>query len=204
MSTTAREQSATGITAGVTAGVNTGATIWFTGLSGAGKSTLAETLAGLLAEQGVVATRLDGDDLREGLNADLGFSFEDRVENIRRVGEVARLFALAGHLTIVSLISPFRDGRLQVRERHERSGLPFVLVHVSTPLEVCERRDPKGLYARARRGEIERFTGVSDPYEPPTTAEVVVDTEGRSPLESATELLSALAALPLVLSRPML
>lgn len=181
---------------GFTPSSGPGATIWFTGLSGAGKSTLAESLAELLDEDGIDTTNLDGDDIRTGLNADLGFSFEDRVENIRRVGEVARLFALAGHLVVVSFISPYRDGRRLVRARHEESRLPFALVHVATPIEECERRDPKGLYARARRGEIGQFTGVSDPYEPPLDADIVIDTVDPTPSESAGELLAALRALP--------
>lgn len=180
-----------------------GATVWLTGLSGAGKTTLAQQLEEMLLRRGVGAVSLDGDDLRTGLNADLGFSAADRVENMRRVGEVARLFALAGHLVLVSLISPYRSDRDMVRARHEASGLPFVLVHVSTSLEVCERRDPKGYYARARRGEIERFTGVSDPYEEPTAADVVVDTEGRTPQESTGEVMAALERLLVVPGAPM-
>jgi bifunctional enzyme CysN/CysC len=175
-----------------------GGTVWLTGLPGAGKSTIADRLHDILLARGVAAVGLDGDDLRTGLNADLGFSPEDRVENIRRVGEVARLFARNGHLVLVALISPFQVERLKVRARHEEAGLPFALVHVCTALRICEERDPKGHYARARRGEIEHFTGVSDPYELPTRAEVVVDTEGRSPAESTAEVLAALEAMHLV------
>lgn len=178
-----------------------GATIWFTGLPSAGKTTLAGRVAEELRAGGYAAVGLDGDALRTGLNADLGFSAEDRVENVRRVGEVARLFALAGLVVLVSLISPFERERKAVRLRHDESGLPFVLVHVCTSLQVCEARDTKGLYARARRGEIDHFTGVSDPYEPPESADLLVDTEGRTPDESTAEILAALQAMQ-VLPRP--
>ena len=182
----------------------TGATIWFTGLSGAGKSTIADRIGSVMVAHGVPAVGLDGDDLRTGLNADLGFSHADRIENIRRVGEVARLFAMAGHVVVVSLISPYRPDRERVRDRHADAGIPFVLVHVSTTLEVCERRDPKGYYAKARRGEIPLFTGVSDPYEAPTTADVVVDTDGRTPAESTAEVVAALVGMQVVPDLPML
>jgi bifunctional enzyme CysN/CysC len=175
-----------------------GATIWFTGLPGAGKSTIADRLREAMLASGVPAVGLDGDDLRTGLNVDLGFSAADRAENIRRVGEVARLFAQAGHVVLVSLISPFRDDRERVRQRHAEVRVPFVLVHVCTALEVCERRDPKGFYAKARRGEIPLFTGVSDPYEAPTAADVVVDTERRTPSDSTAEVLAALVELHVV------
>ncbi len=171
-----------------------GATVWFTGLSGSGKSTVARSLQACLGRQGRRTYVLDGDDLREGLNSDLGFSAEDRAENVRRVGEVALLLSRAEHLTLVTVISPYAAGREQVRRRHERSGVEFVEVHVATPLEVCEARDPKGLYRRARAGEIERFTGISDPYEPPVAPEVVLGTTGRTPEDCAAELLAHLAA----------
>lgn len=190
--------SAAGVPAAGRAARGGGATIWFTGLSGAGKSTIAGSLSSLLAVRGVDLVELDGDVLRTGLNADLGFTAADRIENIRRVGEVARLLATIGHLVLVSLISPFRVDRDRVRERHDDAGIPFVLVHVRASLAVCEGRDPKGLYARARRGEIEHFTGVSDPYEEPTAADVVVDTEGRTPAESTAEVLAALESRQLV------
>lgn len=174
---------------------STGATVWFTGLSGAGKSTVAGQLAAILAERGERVFMLDGDDLRDGLNADLGFAPEDRAENVRRVGEVALLFARASHLTLVTVISPYARGRDAVRARHAAHQVPFVEVHVATPLEVCEGRDPKGLYRRARAGEIERFTGISDPYEAPAAPEVVLATEGRAPRESALEVLEVLEVL---------
>jgi bifunctional enzyme CysN/CysC len=144
-----------------------GATVWFTGLSGAGKSTVAAEVERALVRAGRAAYLLDGDNLRHGLNADLGFSAEDRTENIRRVGEVARLFADAGVVALVPVISPYRADRDRVRAIHLAVGLPFVEVFVDTPLDVCEARDVKGLYARARAGEIAGFTGIDDPYEPP-------------------------------------
>jgi bifunctional enzyme CysN/CysC len=151
-----------------------GATVWLTGLSGSGKSTVASALAALLTERAVLSYTLDGDNLRHGLNGDLGFSADDRAENVRRVGEVARLFADAGVIAIVPLISPYREGRDGARALHEAAGLVFVEVFVDTPLEVCEQRDPKGLYAKARAGELSGFTGIDDPYEAPLTPELVI------------------------------
>ncbi|CAN5861121.1 N/A [soil metagenome] len=153
-----------------------GATVWLTGLSGSGKSTIGVALELALIERGRAAYRLDGDNLRQGLNGDLGFSAADRSENIRRVGEVARLFADAGVVAVVPVISPYRADRDRVRDIHDEAGLLFVEVFVDTPLEVCEARDPKGLYAKARAGEITGFTGVDDPYEAPAAAELVIDT----------------------------
>ena len=152
-----------------------GATIWMTGLSGSGKSTIAAALEHTLVGSGRSAYMLDGDNLRHGLNADLGFSEEDRAENVRRVGEVARLLAEAGTIAIASLVSPFKDARDRVRAAHEEAGIPFYEVHVDTPLEECERRDPKGLYAKARAGEITDLTGVGSPYEPPENPELTTD-----------------------------
>jgi bifunctional enzyme CysN/CysC len=154
-----------------------GATIWLTGLSGSGKSTIAVDLERRLVHAGRPAYLLDGDNLRFGLNADLGFSREDRDENVRRVGEVALLLADAGMVAIAPLVSPHAGARARVRASHERAGLRFLEVHVSTPLEECERRDPKGLYAKARGGELANMTGITDPYEPPTHADVVVDAQ---------------------------
>jgi bifunctional enzyme CysN/CysC len=153
--------------------VTRGLTVWLTGLSGSGKSTLGAELERLLIAAGRPAYLLDGDNLRHGLNADLGFSAADRSENVRRAGEVARLFADAGMVAVVSLISPYQGDRARVRAAHEAAGLSFVEVFVDTPLDVCEARDPKGLYARARAGEIRGFTGIDDPYEPPGTPELV-------------------------------
>jgi bifunctional enzyme CysN/CysC len=161
-----------------------GATVWFTGLSGSGKSTVASALARLLTEQGVLSYTLDGDNLRHGLNRDLGFSAEDRTENVRRVGEVARLFADAGVVTLVPLISPYRAGRDRARALHQAAGLAFVEVFVDTPIEICEQRDPKGLYAQARAGKLTGLTGVDDPYEAPLHAELTL-AGGEEPADRA-------------------
>jgi len=152
-----------------------GATVWFTGLSGSGKSTIASLVAAELTRRGVLSYTLDGDNLRHGLNGDLGFSAEDRTENVRRVAEVARLFADAGVVALVPLISPYRAGRDQARALHEAADLVFLEVFVDAPLDVCEARDPKGLYAKARAGELQGFTGVDDPYEPPLAPDLVID-----------------------------
>jgi adenylylsulfate kinase len=154
-----------------------GATLWFTGLSGAGKSTLAFLLEHQLTEERYKSYVLDGDNVRHGLNSNLGFSDADREENIRRVGEVSKLFADAGMIVLSSFISPFTKDRDLVRHIHEEAGLPFVEIFVDTPLTVCEARDPKQLYARARRGEIKDFTGISSPYERPVNPEIVLTTD---------------------------
>ena len=154
-----------------------GATVWLTGLSGSGKSTVAAAAEHLLVVAGRPAYVLDGDNVRHGLNADLGFSAEDRAENVRRVGHVARLMADAGLVVLVPLISPYRRDRDAVRGLHREADLPFLEVFVDTPIELCERRDPKGLYAKARAGEIQGFTGVDDPYEPPLEPELVLRPE---------------------------
>ena len=151
-----------------------GATIWFTGLSGSGKSTVAVEVERRLVEAGRPAYLLDGDNLRHGLNADLGFGAQDRAENVRRVGEVAKLFSDAGLVSVVSLVSPYRADRNRVRSAHEAAGLRFIEVFVDTPLGICESRDPKGLYARARAGELTGFTGIDDPYEAPDTPDLVL------------------------------
>jgi bifunctional enzyme CysN/CysC len=152
-----------------------GATIWMTGLSGSGKSTIATAVEHTLVSSGQAAFMLDGDNLRHGLNSNLGFSDEDRAENVRRVGEVARILAEAGTVSIVSLVSPFRADRDRVKALHEEAGIPFHEVFVDTPLEECERRDPKGLYAKARAGEITDLTGVGSPYEAPESPDLVTD-----------------------------
>ena len=149
-----------------------GATVWFTGLPASGKSTVAVALEAALLDRSRGAYLLDGDNLRHGLNGDLGFSAEDRAENVRRTGEVALLFADAGLVGLVSLVSPYAADRRRIRERHEAEGLRFVEVYVNTPLEECERRDPKGLYARARAGELPGLTGIDAPYEPPERPEL--------------------------------
>lgn len=151
-----------------------GMTVWLTGLSASGKSSVAAELERALVAAGRPAYMLDGDNLRHGINAGLGFSAADRAENVRRVGEVAKLFADAGIVAVVSLVSPYHADRDMVRAAHGKAGLGFAEVFVDTPLDVCEQRDPKGLYAKARSGEIHGFTGVDDPYEPPHTPDVVL------------------------------
>jgi bifunctional enzyme CysN/CysC len=167
-----------------------GATVWFTGLSGSGKSTVATAVERRLLAAGRATYLLDGDNLRHGLNGDLGFTASDRSENVRRVGEVARLFADAGLVALVPLISPFRADRDQARSVHAEAGLPFIEVFVDTPLEECERRDPKGLYAKARAGELRGFTGIDDPYEPPTGAELVLSPDDGAPDAQAVSVLA--------------
>ncbi len=169
-----------------------GATIWLTGLSGSGKSTLATELERRFVAEGRPAYLLDGDNLRHGLNADLGFSDDDRRENIRRTAEVASLFADSGAVALVSLISPFAAERQRAREIHAARDLPFYEVFVDTPLDDCEARDPKGLYARARAGEIAQFTGIDSPYERPVTPELVIRPSDGSPSEIADLILERL------------
>lgn len=149
-----------------------GCTLWFTGLSASGKSTIASALEQVLVNEGTHSYRLDGDNIRFGLNSNLGFSAEDRAENIRRIGEVCKLFTDNGSITIASFISPYKADRDNVRKIHEDAGLPFFEVFADTPIEVCEERDPKGLYKKARAGEIKGFTGIDDPYEAPAKAEL--------------------------------
>ena len=167
-----------------------GATVWLTGLSGSGKSTVAFEVEHRLVSAGVPAYVLDGDNLRHGLNAGLGFSAHDRAENVRRVGEVALLLADAGIVALAPLVSPYRADRDRVRDRHRSAGLPFVEVHVATPLDECERRDPKGLYARARAGELSGMTGIDDPWEPPLAPEL--ELAAGDPAEQAAEVISVL------------
>jgi adenylylsulfate kinase len=150
------------------------ASVWFTGLSGSGKSTLAYAVEEALLARGVAAFVLDGDNIRFGLNRDLGFSPEDRAENIRRIGEVCRLFHDAGLVVLTAFISPYRQDREQVRSLHPAGA--FLEVFLDTPLEVCEQRDVKGLYQKARAGEIPDFSGVNAPYEPPEQPELRIDT----------------------------
>ncbi|HEV7774528.1 MAG TPA: adenylyl-sulfate kinase [Conexibacter sp.] len=149
-----------------------GATVWFTGLPASGKSTVAAAVEAHLVQSGRAAYRLDGDNLRHGVCGDLGFTAEDRDRNVRRTAEVARLFADAGLIALVSVVSPYAEARTYAREAHERDGLRFIEVYVNTPIEVCEERDPKGLYARAKAGQLPGFTGVDDPYEPPLAPDV--------------------------------
>ncbi len=165
-----------------------GATLWFTGLSGSGKSTIAFTLEHELVRMGRLAYVLDGDNIRHGMNKNLGFSAADREENIRRIGEVAKLFADAGLVVMASFISPYRKDRDTVRVLHAAANVPFIEVHCATPIETCEARDPKGLYKKARAGELKNFTGIDDPYESPEKAEIIIDATGTSP-QQATQML---------------
>ena len=169
-----------------------GCTLWMTGLSGSGKSTIAVALEQVLLQRGKHTYRLDGDNVRHGLNKNLGFSAEDRTENIRRIGEVAKLFADAGLIAITSFISPYKADRAIVRELHDQVGLPFLEVYVDAPLDVAEQRDPKGLYKKARAGEIKGFTGIDDPYEAPEAAELLLRTDQLSVAESVEKLLEIL------------
>jgi adenylylsulfate kinase len=169
-----------------------GVTVWFTGLSGSGKSTTAFALEHALVEMGHLAYVLDGDNIRHGLNRNLGFSAADREENIRRIGEVAKLFADAGVITMTSFISPYRQDRDLCRELHVKGGLPFIEVHMATPIETCESRDPKGLYKKARAGELKGFTGVDGPYEAPLNAEITIDATSLKPDQAALVVLQYL------------
>src|SRR5262245_40876783 len=175
-----------------------GATIWLTGLSGSGKSTIAYTAEHALVEQGRLAYVLDGDNIRHGLNKNLGFSPEDRTENIRRIGEVAKLFADTGVLTFTSFISPYRADRDLVRKIHDDAKLPFIEIFVKAAVEVCETRDPKGLYKKARAGEIKEFTGISAPYEEPLKPEMVIESATMKPQECAAAILDYLAERTLI------
>ncbi len=173
-----------------------GATVWFTGLPGSGKSTVADAVAGHLIAAGRAVYVLDGDNVRHGLNADLGFSAADRAENVRRVGEVARLLADAGLVALVPVVSPYTAGRDRVRAAHDAAGLRFVEVFVDTPLATCETRDPKGLYARARAGELTGMTGIDDPYEPPESPDLTL-----APAPLAHQVAAVLTALDAILTR---
>jgi adenylylsulfate kinase len=169
-----------------------GATLWFTGLSGSGKSTVAVELEGMLNELGMLSYRLDGDNVRMGINKNLGFSAEDRTENIRRIGEVAKLFVDSGVIALSSFISPYRDDRDQVRALHEAAGMDFIEVFVDCSLEAAEARDPKGLYKKARAGEIKNFTGIDDPYEKPDSPEIHLHSDQQTLEEEVNEIFSVL------------
>jgi adenylylsulfate kinase len=169
-----------------------GATLWMTGLSASGKSTIAVALEKVLLARGKHAYRLDGDNIRFGLNRNLGFSAEDRAENIRRIGEVAKLFSDAGMITITSFISPYRRDRERVRKLHEDVKLPFLEVYVDCPIDEAEKRDPKGLYKKARAGELKGFTGIDDPYEAPDRPELVLRSDRLSVADSVGELVGVL------------
>jgi len=172
--------------------VGNGATLWMTGLSGSGKSTIASMVESELIRKGRAAYMLDGDNLRHGVNADLGFDAAARSENVRRAAHVAVLFADAGVVAVVSLISPYGTDRDAARELHALAELPFLEIFVDTPLDVCEQRDPKGLYARARKGEIPGFTGVGDPYEPPENPDVHIQTQSDSVEQAVARVLAKL------------
>lgn len=169
-----------------------GATLWFTGLSGSGKSTVAVALEGVLHDMGVLCYRLDGDNVRFGINKNLGFSEEDRAENIRRVGEISKLFVDSGVLVLSSFISPYLRDRELVRQIHEEAGMAFIEVFVDCSLEAAESRDPKGLYKKARAGEIKNFTGIDDPYEAPENAEIHLRTDKQTLEEEVTQILEQL------------
>jgi len=168
-----------------------GAVLWFTGLSGSGKSTIAHRVERMLTDRSVFAYVLDGDNIRHGLNSDLGFSADEREENIRRIGEVSRLFADSGAVILSAFISPYRRDRDRVRDLLGESE--FIEVFVDTPLEVCEARDPKGLYKKARAGEISNFTGLDAPYEVPKSPEVHLVTAGLSVDDAAAQVVDYLA-----------
>jgi adenylylsulfate kinase len=165
-----------------------GATIWFTGLSGSGKSTIAVALETALFNRSKMSYRLDGDNVRLGINKNLGFSEADRKENIRRIGEIAKLFGDAGVISLSSFISPYKADRDEVRRLHEAAKLPFVEVHVDCSLAIAEKRDPKGLYKKARAGEIKNFTGIDDPYEAPEKPELHLHTD-RMSLEQEVDII---------------
>ena len=169
-----------------------GATIWMTGLSASGKSTLAFTLEHALVQRNRLAYVLDGDNVRHGLNKNLGFSAEDREENIRRIGEAAKLFADAGFITMTSFISPYRRDRDIARKIHEDAGLFFIEIFVDASIAVCEQRDPKGLYKKARKGEIKGFTGIDDPYEAPENPDLIIPSGELSPQQGAMKILGYL------------
>lgn len=180
-----------------------GATIWFTGLSGSGKSTIAVALEQALFRLGKLSYRLDGDNVRLGINKNLGFTEEDRKENIRRIGEVAKLFGDAGVISLSSFISPYKGDRNEVRALHEQSGLDFIEVHVDCALSEAERRDPKGLYKKARAGEIKNFTGIDDPYEAPEKPEIHLHTDQMSLEEEVDIIMDHLIAHGIVVKNPL-
>lgn len=172
-----------------------GSTIWLTGLPSSGKSTTAFALEHALVKRGFLAYVLDGDNVRHGLNKDLGFSAREREENIRRVAEVAKLFADAGLIVITSFISPYRQERDFARRIHREAGLQFAEIYIDTPIEICEARDPKCLYAKARRGELKGVTGVDDPYEPPLNPEGIIKTAENAPGVIAEQMITFLQSM---------
>ena len=177
-----------------------GATLWFTGLSGSGKSTVAVALEHELIRRGRICYRLDGDNIRLGINKNLGFSADDRTENIRRISEIAKLFVDTGVIALTSFISPYRADRNAARAMHEEAGMAFIEVYVDCPLTEAERRDPKGLYKKARAGEIKNFTGISDPYEAPEKPDLVLKTAEMSLGDEVQALLTLLESRGLILT----
>jgi adenylylsulfate kinase len=173
--------------------------LWFTGLSGAGKSTLANAMEARLHAEGCSSIVLDGDNVRHGLCGDLGFSDEDRIENIRRIGEMAKLFVDAGVIALTAFISPFRDDRRRVRELAGEED--FIEIYCKCSLDACEQRDVKGMYKKARRGEISDFTGISSPYEEPENAEIIVETDRHTVEECVDQMFEKLESLG-TFSRP--
>ena len=180
-----------------------GATIWFTGLSGSGKSTIAVALENALYQNGKLSYRLDGDNVRLGINKNLGFSEADRKENIRRIGEVAKLFGDAGIISLSSFISPYKVDRDEVRELHLQAGLEFIEVYVDCSLAVAEERDPKGLYKKARAGEIKNFTGIDDPYEAPVNPEIHLKTDEMTVEQEVQIVLDHLQQNGFILNQPL-
>lgn len=170
-----------------------GATLWFTGLSGSGKSTIAVALEKALHSRGHLVYRLDGDNIRMGINRNLGFSAEDRTENIRRIGEISKLFVDAGAIVLSSFISPYREDRALVRQLHEEAAMDFIECHVHAPLATVEARDPKGLYKKARAGEIRNFTGIDDPYEVPEQPELTLASHEMTLAQEVQALLACLS-----------
>lgn len=171
-----------------------GATLWFTGLPSSGKSTVSVALERELFERGKLSYRLDGDNIRSGINRDLGFSAEDRTENIRRIGEISKLFVDCHVISLASFISPYRKDRDDLRKLHDASGMQFIEVYVDCSLDVAEARDPKGLYQKARAGEIEDFTGIDGPYEAPTNPDIHLRTDQMSLEQEVDTVISYLEA----------
>jgi bifunctional enzyme CysN/CysC len=172
------------------------ATVWITGLPAAGKTTLAAAVRAELSAHGVVVCVLDGDELRRGLSSDLGLSRPDRAEQARRAAHVAALVAQAGVVVVVALVSPYVDDRQTAKELHDEKGIPFLEVWIDTPLAVCQQRDPKGLYARARKGELTGLTGVDEPYEPPTHPGLRIAGDGEDPQSAASKIAGMLGYRP--------
>lgn len=178
-----------------------GATLWFTGLSGSGKSTIAVALEKALLDMGNLSYRLDGDNIRLGINQNLGFSAEDRKENIRRVGEVSKLFVDAGVIVLSSFISPYEEDRYIVRKLHEDAGMLFVEIFVDCSLSEAEKRDPKGLYKKARAGEIKNFTGIDDPYQQPKNPEIHLHTDQSTLADEVNTIVNYLKAKKILIEK---